>query len=53
LADKKKHSGKQDEPSQEDQNFQRLLEGALAVSKDELDKRRDKYEREQEKRQKR
>jgi len=47
VAGKKKRDHKQDEPSQEYQKFQRLLEGTLAVPKDELDKRREKYEREQ------
>ncbi len=50
MADEKKNDRKHDEPSQEFQNFQRLLEGTLAVPKEELDKRRDEYEREREKR---
>jgi hypothetical protein len=50
LAEKKKNGGKQDEQSQEFQNFQRLLKNALAVPKEELDKRRAKYKREREKR---
>ena len=41
LAGKNKANRKeQGEPSQEFQNFQRLLEGSLAVPKEELDKRR-------------
>jgi hypothetical protein len=39
LADEKKRDHKHDEPSQEYQNFQRLLEDALAVPKEELDKK--------------
>lgn len=35
-----------DEQNPEFDNFQRLLKGVLAVPKEELDKRRDEYERE-------
>ena len=50
MADEKKRGHNKDEPSREYQNFQRLLEGTLAVPKKELDRRRDKYERERERR---
>lgn len=36
---------KKEKPSEEFQNFQRLLENTLAVPKEELDKRRNEYER--------
>lgn len=45
MADEKKNDHKQDEPSQEFQNFQRLLKDTLAVPKEELDKRRGEYKR--------
>jgi hypothetical protein len=48
LTDKKKHNGEQDEPSQEYQNFQRLLKGTLSVPKEELDEKRAEYERKRE-----
>lgn len=52
MADENKaNSKKQGEPSQEFQNFQRLLEGTLAVPKEELDKRRAEYKRERDEKQ--
>lgn len=45
MAEKKKSNDGRDEHNPEYDNFQRLLEGTLAVSKEELDKRRDEYER--------
>lgn len=44
MAEEKKRD-EQDEPSQEFQNFQRLLKDTLAVPKEDLDKGRDEYER--------
>lgn len=44
MGDEKKHDRKQDEPSQEFQNFQRLLSDTLSVPKKELDKRRAKHD---------
>ena len=45
MSENEKNNGKKNEPNPEFQNFQRLLENTLAVPKDELDKRRDEYER--------
>ncbi len=42
---------KRDEKNPEYDNFQRLLKGVLSVPKEELDKRRDEFEREKERRQ--
>lgn len=42
----KKDKDRRDEPTSEFQNFQRLLKGTLSVPKEELDRRRAKYERE-------
>ncbi len=39
---------KRDEANPEFENFQRLLKGVLAVPKEKLDKRRDEYERDKE-----
>lgn len=50
MAGEKKSKGKQDEPSSEFQNFQRLLKGTLSIPKEELDKKRDEYKREYKKR---
>ena len=50
MAGKKKGNGKKDEPNPEFQNFQRLLEGTLSVPKEDLDRRRDEYERAKERR---
>lgn len=44
MAGEKKSSDKKNEPNPEFDNFQRLLKGTLSVPKEELDKRRDKYE---------
>ena len=44
--DERKGEAKKDEPNPEYENFQRFLEGALSVPKEELDKRREEYERE-------
>lgn len=46
MAGEKKSKSKQDESSSEFDNFQRLLKSTLSVPKEELDKRRAKYERE-------
>lgn len=46
MAGKKQSNGKKDEPNPEFDNFQRLLKGTLSVPKEELDKRRAKYDRE-------
>lgn len=50
VAGKKQSNGKKDEPNPEFDNFQRLLKGTLSVPKEELDKRRAKYERERDER---
>ena len=44
MSEEKKRNHKHDEPSQEYQNFQRLLEGTLSVPKEELNKRRAEYQ---------
>ena len=46
MAGAKKNERKQDGQSQEFQNFQRLLKDTLGVPKDELDKRRVRYNHE-------
>ena len=50
MADEDRNKGKdkrrKDEPNPEYENFQRFLEGALSVPKEELDRRREEYERE-------
>lgn len=51
MKDEKPNKGERDdrkpeEPNPEYENFQRFLEGALSVPKEELDKRREEYERE-------
>ncbi len=47
MADEdRKDKDREDEPNPEYENFQRFLEGALSVPKEELDKRREEYERE-------
>lgn len=46
MAGKKQSSDRRDETSQEFQNFQRLLEGTLAIPKEQVDKKRAEYERE-------
>lgn len=46
MAEEK--NGKKDEPNPEFGNFQRLLKGVLAVPKEEVDRRREEYERERE-----
>lgn len=45
MSGEKKSKDKRDEPNSEFKNFQRLLKDTLAVPKEELDKRRDEYER--------
>ena len=48
MADKeRKDKQHQDEPNPEFENFQKVLEQVLSVPKEELDKRRAEYEREQ------
>ncbi len=42
---KPKDDRKPDKPNPEYENFQRFLEGALKVPKEELDRRREEYER--------
>jgi hypothetical protein len=49
LTGEKKSKGKQDEPSSEFDNFQRLLKNVLSSPKEELDKRQDEYKRQREK----
>lgn len=44
MAGKKKSDDRQDEPSQEFQNFQQLLKGTLSVPKEELDRRRNEHD---------
>ena len=42
---KYKDKDRKDEPNPEWDNFQRFLEGTLSVPKEELDRRREEYER--------
>lgn len=50
VAERKpKDERKDDEANPEFENFQRVLEKTLSVPKEELDRRRAEYEREQEK----
>lgn len=46
MAEEKNGNGKKDEPSQEYENFQRLLKQVLSVPKDKLDEQRAEYEQE-------
>lgn len=49
MAEPKPRDDQQrDEQNPEYDNFQRLLKGVLAVPKEEVDKRREQYEREKE-----
>lgn len=50
MAGEKKSKGKRDESNPEFDNFQRLLKGTLAVSREDLDKRRNEYEQTKERR---
>lgn len=46
TGDSSPDDGNADDGNPEYENFQRFLKGALSVPKEELDRRREKYERE-------
>ena len=49
MAERKpRDDRKPDEPNPEYENFQRFLKGALKIPKEELDRRREEYERDRE-----